>query len=54
MKLIVKKTFRDNIDHVTVYHPGSVIEIKDPARAQDLIKRGLCEESKSQSNGKKD
>lgn len=48
MKLIVKNTFRDKIDHVTVYHPGSVIEIKDPARAQDLIKRGLCEESKPQ------
>lgn len=54
MRLIVKQTFRDKTDHVTVYHPGSVVEVKDPARAQDLIERGLCEEYKPQPKGKKD
>ena len=53
MRLIVKQTFRDKTDHVTVYHPGSVVEVKDPARAQDLIERGLCEESKPQPKAKK-
>lgn len=54
MKLIVKNVFRDKIDGVTVYQPGSVIEIKDPERAKDLIGRKLCEEFKPQPKGKKD
>lgn len=54
MRLIVKQTFRDKTDHVTVYHPGSVVEVKDPARAQDLIERGLCEDYKPHPKGKKD
>ncbi len=53
MKLIVRQTFRDKTDHVTMYHPGSVIEIKDLARAHDLIERGLCEESRPQQKVKK-
>lgn len=52
MKLLVKKTFRDKTDHVTDYHPGSVIEIKDPERAKNLIERGLCEEFKPAPKGK--
>ena len=46
MKLIVKNTFRDKTDHVTVYEPGSILEVKDKERASDLVKRGLCAEYK--------
>ena len=46
MKLIVKNTFRDKTDHVTVYEPGTILEVKDKERAGDLVKRGLCAEYK--------
>lgn len=46
MKLIVKDTFRDKTDHVTVYEPGDILEVKDKERAADLMKRGLCAEYK--------
>ena len=54
MKLIVKNIFRDKTDGVTVYHPGSVIEIKDTERARDLLSRGLCEELNSEPKRKKE
>lgn len=44
MKLIVKNVFRDKEDHVTVYEPGTILEVKNSERASDLVKRGLCEE----------
>lgn len=43
MKLIVKNVFRDKEDHVTVYEPGTILEVNNSERASDLIKRGLCE-----------
>lgn len=46
MKLIVKNTFRDKTDHVTVYEPETILEVKDKERAADLVKRGLCAEFK--------
>ena len=46
MKLIVKNTFRDKTDHVTVYEQGTILEVKDKERAGDLVKRGLCAEYK--------
>ena len=46
MKLIVKNTFRDKTDHVTVYEPGTILEVKDNERANDLVKRKLCAEYK--------
>ena len=46
MKVIVKKTFRDKDDHVTEYGPGTVLEVKDEARARSLVERGLCAEFK--------
>ena len=46
MKLIVKNTFRDKTDHVTVYEPGTILEVKDNERANDLVKRELCAEYK--------
>jgi len=46
MKLIVKNTFRDKTDHVTVYAPETILEVKDKERAADLVKRGLCAEYK--------
>ena len=46
MKLIVKNTFRDKTDHVTVYEPGTILEVNDKERAADLVKRGLCAEYK--------
>ncbi len=46
MKLIVKNTFRDKTDHVTVYEPGTILEVQDKERAVDLVKRGLCAEYK--------
>lgn len=42
MKLIVKNTFRDKTDHVTEYAPGTVLEVHDEGRSQDLVERGLC------------
>ena len=56
MKLRVKNVFRDKTDGVTIYAPGELIEIKDVARAKDLIERDLCEAEsagKSQGAGKK-
>lgn len=50
MKLIVKSAFRDKTDHVTVYEPGTILEMKDKERAADLVKRGLCEEFKGRKN----
>lgn len=50
MKLTVRKTFRDKTDHVTVYEPGTILDVKDKERATDLVERGLCAEY----NGKKD
>lgn len=46
MKLIVKTTFRDKTDHVTVYEPETILDVKDKERAADLVKRGLCAEYK--------
>ncbi len=46
MELIVKNTFRDKTDHVTVYTPETILEVKDKERAADLVKRGLCAEYK--------
>ena len=46
MKLIVKNVFRDKTDHVTVYEPETILEVKDKERAADLVKRGLCAEYK--------
>lgn len=50
MRLIVKKIFRDKTDHVTLYKPGSILEMDDQARASDLIVRGLCAEHKDKSD----
>ena len=44
MKLTVKNIFRDKTDHVTVYEPGTILDVKDKERAADLVKRGLCAE----------
>lgn len=41
MKVKVLKLFRDKNDHVTLYEPGMILEVKDEARANDLIERGL-------------
>ena len=46
MKLIVKNVFRDKTDHVTVYEPETILDVKDKERAADLVKRGLCAEYK--------
>ena len=46
MKLVVKNIFRDKNDHVTVYEPGTILEVKDKDRAADLVRRGLCTEYK--------
>ena len=43
MKLIVKNVFRDKENHVTVYEPGTILEVNNSERASDLVKRGLCE-----------
>ena len=51
MKLTVKKTFRDKTDHVTVYEPGSILEVNDKERAADLVKRGLCAVYKGKAAG---
>ena len=44
MKLTVKNIVRDKTDHVTVYEPGTILDVKDKERAADLVKRGLCAE----------
>lgn len=44
MKLKVTSAFRDRDDHVTVYDPDIILEVKDKDRAQSLIDRGLCKE----------
>ncbi len=31
---------------MTVYEPGTILEVKDKERAGDLVKRGLCAEYK--------
>ncbi|MBQ9177632.1 MAG: hypothetical protein IJ140_01390 [Prevotella sp.] len=46
MKLIVKNIFRDKEDHVTVYEPETILDVKDKERAADLVERGLCAEYK--------
>lgn len=56
MKLKVKNVFRDKTDGVTVYAPGTIIEIESETRAKDLIDRELCEvvaAGKPQGAGKK-
>ena len=49
MKLKVTSVFRDKDDHVTVYDPDTILEVKDKARAQSLIDRGLCKEFKGKT-----
>ena len=49
MKLKVINAFCDKIDHVTVYEPGTILDVKDVDRAQDLITRELCKESKGKT-----
>ena len=46
MKLQVKTLFRDKNDHVTEYPVGTILDVKDKERADDLVKRGLCSECK--------
>lgn len=50
MKLTVKKTFRDKTDHVTVYEPGTILDVKDKERAANLVERGLCAEYKGKKS----
>ena len=49
MKLKVINAFCDKIDHVTVYEPGTILEVNDVERAQDLITRELCKEFKGKT-----
>lgn len=49
MKLKVTSAFRDRDDHVTVYDPDTILEVKDKNRAQSLIDRGLCKEFKGKA-----
>lgn len=49
MKLKVINAFCDKIDHVTVYEPGTILEVKDVERTQDLITRELCKEFKGKT-----
>ena len=49
MKLKVTSVFRDKDDHVTVYDPDTILEVKDKDRAQSLIDRGLCKEFKGKT-----
>lgn len=46
MKLKVTSVFRDRDDHVTVYEPEIILEVKDKERAKSLIEHGLCKEFK--------
>ena len=50
MRLIVKNTFRDKEDHVTVYEPGTILDVNDVKRAADLVKRGLCAEYEGEAD----
>lgn len=50
MRLIVKQTFRDKVDHVTLYKDGTILEVKDAERAADLVERGLCAEYKGRKS----
>ncbi len=50
MRLIVKNVFRDKEDHVTVYEPGTILDVNDEKRAADLVKRGLCSEYKGEAD----
>lgn len=43
MKLKVLVPFRDKIDHKTQYRPSDTLSTDDVSRANDLIRRGLCE-----------
>jgi hypothetical protein len=49
MKLKVISVFCDKHDHVTLYKPDMVLEVKDKKRAQSLIDRGLCKVFKGKS-----
>ena len=49
MKLKVMNLFRDKDDHTTLYEPETILEVKDEARAQSLIDRGLCKEFKGKT-----
>ena len=49
MKLKVISLFRDKDDHTTLYEPETILEVKDEARAQSLIDRGLCKEFKGKT-----
>lgn len=49
MKLKVISAFIDKDDHVTVYDPETILEVKDQARAQSLIERELCKEYKGKA-----
>ena len=49
MKLKVTSALRDRDDHVTVYDPDTILEVKDKDRAQSLIDRGLCKEFKGKT-----
>lgn len=49
MKLKVTSAFRDRDDHVTVYDPDTILEVKDKDRAQSLIDRDLCKEFKGKT-----
>lgn len=49
MKLKVTSAFRDRDDHVTVYDPDTILEVKDEERARSLIERGLCKEFKGKA-----
>lgn len=49
MKLKVTSVFRDRDDHVTVYEPETILEVKDKERAKSLIERGLCKEFKGKT-----
>lgn len=49
MKLKVISAFIDKDDHVTVYDPETILEVKDKDRAQSLIDRDLCKEFKGKT-----
>lgn len=52
-KLKVLNPFRDKKDHKSWYKPGQMINISDEARADDLVKRGLCVVVGAKESGKK-
>ena len=49
MKLKVISAFIDKDEHVTVYDPETILEVKDKDRAQSLIDRDLCKEFKGKT-----